>query len=123
MSDRRQPIVAVLGHVDHGKTSLLDHVRSLGEQGRSSVMDRGELISELFKKGKYYENYFDYKGRLRFSPLFLEEDTILNVLVDEFHFEQEESEEITEFLLKLLSIDPDKRSNVNELLKDLRKPT
>ena len=39
MSERRQPIVAVLGHVDR-KTSLLDHVRSLGEQGRSSVMDR-----------------------------------------------------------------------------------
>ena len=73
---------------------------------------------KVFKKGKYYENYFDYKGRLRFSPLFLEEDTILNVLVDEFNFEQKESEEITEFLLKLLSIDPDKRSNVNELLKD-----
>jgi serine/threonine protein kinase len=78
----------------------------------------GGFPAKVFKKGKYYENYFDYKGRLRFSPLFLEEDTILNVLVDEFNFDQKESKEITEFLLKLLSIDPDKRSNVNELLKD-----
>ncbi len=78
----------------------------------------GGFPGKVFKKGKYYENYFDYKGRLRFKALFLEEDTILDTLVDDFNFDENVSEEINTFISKMLSIDPDKRSNVKQLLED-----
>ncbi len=91
MSGRRQPIVSVLGHVDHGKTSLLDHIRALGSDRQSSVMDReaggitqhigatevpAELLNELCSPlmgGKNFDSpgllFIDTPGHHSFASL------------------------------------------------------
>ena len=91
MSGRRQPIVSVLGHVDHGKTSLLDHIRALGSGRQASVMDReaggitqhigatevpAVLLNELcgpLMAGKKFESpgllFIDTPGHHSFSTL------------------------------------------------------
>ena len=91
MENRRQPIVSVLGHVDHGKTSLLDHIRSLGSGRQASVMDReaggitqhigatevpADLLNELCSPlmgGKSFESpgllFIDTPGHHSFSTL------------------------------------------------------
>ncbi len=78
----------------------------------------GEFPSKIFKKAKYYDNYFDYKGRLRFFPNFLEEDTILNSLQNEFNYNKDDAIQFNDFLIKLLCINPNHRANVKTLLND-----
>lgn len=78
----------------------------------------GSFPSKIFKKGKYYDNYFDYKGRLRFTPKFIEEDEIINLLINDFQFDTDIASNINDFLFKCLSINPNERNNVNQLINN-----
>jgi len=85
MASIRQPIVSVLGHVDHGKTTLLDRIRGTGVAGReaggitqhigatevplTAIMEAcGELV-----KGKSFRIpgllFIDTPGHVAFSTL------------------------------------------------------
>src|SRR6266540_23133 len=65
MASIRQPIVSVLGHVDHGKTTLLDRIRGTGVAGREAG---GDLV-----KGKTFRIpgllFIDTPGHVAFSTL------------------------------------------------------
>ncbi len=85
MAPIRQPIVSVLGHVDHGKTTLLDRIRGTGVAGReaggitqhigatevplSAIMETcGDLV-----KGKSFKVpgllFIDTPGHVAFSTM------------------------------------------------------
>lgn len=83
----RQPIVVVMGHVDHGKTSLLDAIRSTNVAKKEagaitqhigasevSIEDIGETCSDLLKKSKIQFSipgllFIDTPGHASFTHL------------------------------------------------------
>lgn len=70
MKQLRPPIVTVLGHVDHGKTSILDALRGTNLQSRESGgITQGTSISTIETSSKEKITFIDTPGHALFSKM------------------------------------------------------
>ena len=84
---------------------------------KSPVFPLMNMQDFILKKGKYYDLFFNYKGRLKHYPNYLQEES-LESIISECNYDDDTTNEICIFLRKMLCINPNLRSTTNELLKD-----
>jgi len=65
----RPPVVTLLGHVDHGKTSLLDAIRKSREVDREAGGITQQIGAYRFKQGGYDVTFIDTPGHEAFTSM------------------------------------------------------
>ncbi|KAJ6482531.1 kinase-like domain-containing protein [Mycena sanguinolenta] len=76
----------------------------------------GELPDHVRKSGRWSGEFFDPKGKLLHIPN-LRPWPLSAVLHDKYLFPQPEADAISDFLLPMLQLDPDKRTSAGELIQ------
>lgn len=69
MKEPRPPIVTVLGHVDHGKTSLLDAIRQTNIQGREAGGITQSIGASMIHTKEGVITFVDTPGHAAFSQM------------------------------------------------------
>jgi translation initiation factor IF-2 len=83
---KRPPVVTMLGHVDHGKTSILDKIRGtkvqVGEAGGITQNVRAHQIEYKTKSGEEYKiTFIDTPGHEAFSEMRSRGATVTDIVV------------------------------------------
>ena len=76
----------------------------------------GKIPGKIYKRGKFYEIYYNNKGNLKQSPSFLNETDIYNTLMYNYNFTNEYATINTNFILLMLNNYPDKRITAKKML-------
>lgn len=92
----------------HSYTKDDDHIAQILEL-------LGEVPSYLLREGKYSRTFFNSRGQLR-NISKLKHWPLKSVLGEKYHFSAEESQDIADFLLPMLNLDPRKRADAGGLV-------
>src|SRR3990170_5928348 len=68
-SSTRPPIVAVLGHVDHGKTTLLDYIRKSNVAAREHGGITQHIGAYQIETKKRFITFIDTPGHVAFAKM------------------------------------------------------
>ena len=79
--ENRAPVITVLGHVDHGKTTLLDSIRESNEVSKEQGGITQKIGAYQVKHNKYKMTFIDTPGHEAFSSMRISGTSVTDIVV------------------------------------------
>ena len=79
--ETRAPVITVLGHVDHGKTTLLDSIRETNEVSKEQGGITQKIGAYQVKQNKYKMTFIDTPGHEAFSSMRISGTSVTDIVV------------------------------------------